>query len=53
MTIQQKLVIKRAIIALDDALFRFQQHNFDLNADWLEEIRLSSLALEDLLESSK
>lgn len=47
---KQKSIIRRAIKALDDALFRFQQHGFNPDADWLEEIRLASLNLEELLE---
>jgi hypothetical protein len=51
MTAEERAVIKRAIKALDDALFRFNQKGI-FDQDWLEEIRLASLALEDLLESA-
>lgn len=49
MTTEERVVIKRAIKALDDALFRFNQKGV-YEEDWLEEIRLASLALEELLE---
>ena len=49
MTIEQKVIIRRAIKALDEALFKFQQFGKH-DEDWLEEIRLASLALEDLVE---
>lgn len=49
MTPQERMIIKRAIKALDDALFRFNQKGI-FEEDWLEEIRLSSLALEELIE---
>jgi len=51
MTAEERAAIKRAIKALDDALFRFNQKGI-FDQDWLEEIRLASLALEDLLESA-
>jgi hypothetical protein len=46
---EHRAIIKRAIKALDDALFRFNQKGI-FEEDWLEEIRLSSLALEELIE---
>jgi hypothetical protein len=49
MTTEERVAIKRAIKALDDALFRFNQKGV-YEEDWLEEIRLASLALEELLE---
>jgi hypothetical protein len=49
LTTEQRVAIKRAIKALDDALFRFNQKGV-FEEDWLEEIRLASLALEELLE---
>lgn len=49
MTVDEKVIIKRAIKALDEALFKFNQLG-KYDEDWLEEIRLASLALEDLVE---
>ena len=49
MTTEERVAIKRAIKALDDALFRFNQKGI-YEEDWLEEIRLASIALEELLE---
>ena len=49
LTPNQRMIIKRAIKALDDALFRFNQKGV-FDEDWLEELRLSSLALEELIE---
>lgn len=46
---EHRAIIKRAIKALDDALFRFNQKGV-FDEDWLEELRLASLALEDLIE---
>lgn len=44
-----RAVIKRAVKALEEAIFKFQQHDFDDN-EWIEEMKLAALALEDLLE---
>ena len=43
-------IVKRAIKALEEAVFKFQQHGFDLDDDWLEELKLAAVDLEDLLE---
>lgn len=45
---EQKAIVKRAMKALEEALYKFQQHGFR-EEDWLEEIRLAALDLEDLL----
>lgn len=45
---QQRAIVKRAMKALEEALYKFQQHGFRED-DWLEEIRLAALELEDLL----
>jgi hypothetical protein len=41
--------VKRAIKALEEAIFKLQQHGFT-NDDWIEEIKLAAVDLEDLLE---
>jgi hypothetical protein len=48
---EQRAVIRRAIQALDEALFKLQQKGKSRDDDWLEEIRLASLALEELLDA--
>jgi hypothetical protein len=45
----QRAIVKRAIKALEEALYKFQQHGFR-EEDWVEEIRLAALDLEELLE---
>lgn len=47
---KDRAVVKRAIKALEEAAFKFQQHGFDLDEDWLEELKLAALDLEELLE---
>ena len=41
--------VKRAIKALEEEIFKFQQHGF-YDEDWIEEIKLAAVDLEDLLE---
>ena len=41
--------VKRAIKALEEAIFKFQQHGF-YDEDWIEEMKLAAIDLEDLLE---
>ena len=43
-------IVKMAIKALEEAVFKFQQHGFDLDDEWLEELKLAAVELEDLLE---
>lgn len=45
-----RAVVKRAVKALEEAIFKFQQHGFNDNEDWLEELKLAAVELEDLLE---
>jgi hypothetical protein len=45
----KRAIVKRAIKALEEALYKFQQHGFR-EEDWIEEIRLAALDLEELLE---
>ena len=47
---KDRAIVKRAVKALEEAVFKFQQHGFDLDDDWLEELKLAALDLEELLE---
>ena len=42
-------IVKRAVKALEEAIFKAQQHGFADN-EWLEELKLAAVDLEDLLE---
>jgi hypothetical protein len=41
--------VKRAIKALEEAIYKLQQYGCT-NDDWIEEIKLATVDLEDLLE---
>lgn len=46
---EDRAKVKRAVKALEEAIFKAQQHGFADN-EWLEELKLAAVELEDLLE---
>ena len=46
---EDRAKVKRAVKALEEAIFKAQQHGF-VDNEWLEELKLAAVELEDLLE---